>query len=209
MKGVLLKDLYIAKSNIFVMVVGVIALGLGISYLLEISALLVLAPVFFTMTVFVSITSDASSKWDKNVITMPVSRKQIIGEKYTFYMILAVLGIFAALIPCGILALFGSDITLGSLCLYGSIGMIVTLLTGSISLPCAYIFEPEKSQIVFMMSCLATTGIITAPVLLANMFISVKDNIFLVFHMLLLMAAIGFFVSYKIAVRVYLKRDIT
>ena len=45
MKGVLLKDLYIAKSNIFVTIVSLIVLGFGLSFLLETSALLILAPV--------------------------------------------------------------------------------------------------------------------------------------------------------------------
>jgi len=144
MKGILLKDMYIAKSNILVTVVSLVVLGFGLSFLLETSALLVLAPVASTTAVFISITSDAGSKWNKNVITMPVSRSQIIGGKYFFYLILAVLGIIAALIPCGILALFGMDITIQSLCLYGAIGMSATLLAGGISLPCAYLFDPEK-----------------------------------------------------------------
>ncbi len=209
MKGILLKDLYIAKSNIVVTVVSLIVLGFGLSFLLETSALLVLAPVAATTTVFISITSDASSKWNKNVITMPVSRSQIIGEKFIFYIILAVLGIIAALIPCGILSLFGADITLYSLCLYGSIGVSATLLAGCISLPCAYMFDPEKSQIVFMMSFMASTGIIVALVLLTNLFIPVKENILLAFNIVLVIAAICFFVSYKIAKDVYQKRDIS
>ena len=74
MKGVLLKDLYIAKSNILVTVVSLVVLGFGLSFLLETSALLVLAPVASTTAVFISITSDAASKWNKNVITMPVAQ---------------------------------------------------------------------------------------------------------------------------------------
>ena len=79
---------------------------------------------------FISITSDAASKWNKNVITMPVSRGQIIGEKFVFYILLAVLGLVTALIPCLILGAFGVDMTLDSLCLYGSIGISATLLAG-------------------------------------------------------------------------------
>ena len=91
MKGILLKDLYIAKSNILVTVVSLVVLGFGLSFLLEISALLVLALVASTTAVFISITSDAGSKWNKNVITMPISKSQIIGEKFIFYILLAVL----------------------------------------------------------------------------------------------------------------------
>ncbi len=185
-----------------------VVLGFGLSFLLETSALLVLAPVAATTAVFISITSDAASKWNKNVITMPVSRNQIIGEKFLFYILLAVLGMLTALIPCVVLACFGMDITLHSLCLYGSIGMSACLLAGGISLPCAYLFDPEKSQIVFMMSFMAGAGIITGLVLLINLVFPVKENILLAFHIVLIISVIWFFISYRIAVKVYQKRDI-
>lgn len=208
MKGVLVKDLYIARSNILVTIVSLVVLGFGLSFLLETSALLVLAPVAATTAAFISITSDAASKWNKNVITMPVSRNQIIGEKFLFYILLAVLGLVTALIPCVVLACLGMDITLRSLCLYGSIGISATLLAGGISLPCAYLFDPEKSQIVFMMSFMASTGIITGLVLLINLVLSVKENILLAFGIVLIISVIWFFISYRIAVKVYQKRDI-
>ena len=209
MKGVLVKDLYIARSNILVTIVSLVVLGFGLSFLLETSALLVLAPVAATTAVFISITSDAASKWNKNVITMPVSRNQIIGEKFLFYILLAVLGMLTALVPCAVLAYFSMDITLHSLLLYGSIGMSATLLAGGISLPCAYLFDPEKSQIVFMMSFMAGAGIITGLVLLINLLFPVKENILLAFHIVLIISVIWFFISYRIAVKVYQKRDIT
>ena len=139
---------------------------------------------------------------------MPVSRNQIIGEKFLFYILLAILGMLTALVPCAVIACFGMDITLHSLLLYGSIGMSATLLAGGISLPCAYLFDPEKSQIVFMMSFMASTGIITGLVLLINLVFPVKENILLAFHIVLIISVIWFFVSYRIAVKVYRKRDI-
>ncbi len=208
MKGVLVKDLYIARSNILVTIVSLVVLGFGLSFLLETSALLVLAPVAATTAAFISITSDAASKWNKNVITMPVSRSQIIGEKFLFYILLAVLGLLTALIPCVVLACFGTDITLHSLLLYGSIGISATLLAGGISLPCAYLFDPEKSQIVFMMSFMASTGIITGLVLLINLVFPVKENILPVFGIVLIISVIWFFISYRVAVKIYQKRDI-
>ena len=192
MKGVLVKDLYIARSNILVTIVSLVVLGFGLSFLLETSALLVLAPVATTTAAFISITSDAASKWNKNVITMPVSRNQIIGGKFLFYILLAILGMLTALVSCAVIACFGMDITLHSLLLYGSIGMSATLLAGGISLPCAYLFDPEKSQIVFMMSFMASTGIITGLVLLINLVFPVKENILLAFHIVLIIPLSGF-----------------
>ncbi len=209
MKGVLIKDFYIAKSNIVVTVVSLIVLGFGLSFLLEISALLILAPVASTTAVFISITSDAASKWNKNVITMPVSRSQIIGEKFVFYILLAVLGIIIVLVPCMVFAFLGMDITFYSLCLYGSIGISATLLAGGMSLPCAYLFDPEKSQIVFMMSFMASTGVIAGLILFINIWVPVKENILLAFNLVLIISVIWFFLSYKIAVKIYQKQDIT
>jgi len=209
MKGVLLKDLYIARSNILVTIVSLVVLGFGLSFLLETSALLVLAPVASTTAVFISITSDAASKWNKNVITMPVSRGQIIGEKFVFYILLAVMGLIIALFPCIVLGALGAGITLHSLCLYGAIGISTTLLAGGISLPCAYLFDPEKSQIVFMMSFMASTGIIVGIVLLTNLFIPVKGNILLAFSIVLAISVTWFLIAYRIAAKVYQKRDIT
>ena len=209
MKGVLLKDLYIAGSNVVVTVIMLAVLGFGLSFFMEPSAILILAPGITTIPAFISITSDANSKWNKNVITMPVSRSQIIGEKFILFIILSVLGIMAALIPCGVLAIFGAEMSLASLLLYGSIGVSAALFAGCFSLPCAYFFDPDKSQIVFLMSFLASTGIIVALVLLINLFIPVKGNILLPFNIVLIIAAIFFFISHKIAVMAYQEKDIT
>lgn len=208
MKGVLLKDLYIAKSNILVTIVSLIVLGFGLSFLLETSALLVLAPVVSTTAVFISITSDAGSKWNKNVITMPISRNQIISEKFIFYILLAIVGLITALIPCIVLMIAGTVITIHSLCLYAAIGMSATLLAGGISLPCAYLFDPEKSQIVFMMSFMVSTGIIVGLVLFINLFIPVKNNILLAFNIVFIISVVWFFVSYRIVATAYRNRDI-
>ncbi len=208
MKGVLLKDLYIAKSNILVTVVSFIVLGFGLSFLLETSALLTLAPAVSTTAVFISITGDASSKWNKNVITMPLSRNQIIGEKYAFYLILTLAGCLAALIPCGVFMLFSHAVPPQSLCLYGSIGISAALLAGGISLPCAYLLDPEKSQLVFMLSFLASTGIITALIFLINLLFPVTDHILLAFYIILALSLLWFFTAYKISARIYQKRDI-
>ena len=59
------------------------------------------------------------------------------------------------------------------------------------------------------MSFMASTGIITGLVLLINMIVPVKENILLAFHIVLIISVICFFISYRIAVKVYQKRDIT
>lgn len=209
MKGVLLKDLYIAKSGIVIALVCLFVLAFGFSFLLDVSSVLMLAPAISTIAIYNSITSDASSKWNKNVITMPVSRDQIIGTKYILYILLSAAGIIVVLAALGILSLLGAAVTVYALLFNTSIGVSAALLAGGISLPCVYFFDPEKSQIVFLVSFIASTGIITALVLLINLFMPVKDNTLLAFYIVLAISFAWFVVSYKIAAVVYRKRDIT
>ena len=209
MKGVLLKDLYIAKSGIVIALVCLFVLAFGFSFLLDVSSVLMLAPAISTIAVYNSITSDASSKWNKNVITMPVSRDQIIGTKYILYILLSAAGIIVVLAALGILSLLGAAVTVYALLFNTSIGVSVALLAGGISLPCVYFFDPEKSQIVFLVSFIASSWIITALVLLINLFMPVKDNTLLAFYIVLAISFAWFVVSYKIAAVVYRKRDIT
>ena len=209
MKGILLKDLYVAKSGIVVTLTSLFVLAFGFSFLLDASSILMLAPAISTLAVYMSITNDAGSKWNKNVITMPVSRDQIIGMKYILYILLSGIGIIVVLVSLGILSLLGVTITLYSLLFNSAIGISVALLAGGISLPCVYSFDPEKSQIVYMISFVASTGIITALVLLINLFVPVKDNTLLAFYIVLAISLVWFAVSYKIATAVYRKQDIT
>ena len=62
MKGVLLKDLYIAKSNIFVTIVSLIVLVCELSFLLETSEHLILSPVASTSAFFIIFKFVAGSK---------------------------------------------------------------------------------------------------------------------------------------------------
>lgn len=209
MKGILMKDLYIAKSNIFVAVLSLIAIGLGLSALLEPSAMLTLGPAVTTVTVFLSIVSDSSSKWSKNVIAMPVSRRQIVGEKFLFYVLLAALGLLASLLCCGALALFDVAVTSDALLLYGVIGGTASLFAGSFSLPYAFLFDPEKAEIFFIVSYLASTGIITALILFLNLFFPVKDHTILAFTLVFVLSALFYFGAYRAAARLYQTRDVT
>lgn len=209
MRGLLLKDFYIARNNVLVTAVCLIVIGFGLSFLMESSALLVLAPAVSTTAVFISITSDVSSKWNKNVITMPVSRHQIIGEKYLMYVILAFIGIVIALIPCFVLASVKHDVTLNSLLMYGAIGLAVSFLAGSISLLCAYLFDPEKSQVIFMLAFIGASGIIAIIVLFANLLFPVKKHMILTFGIALTISLVLLGFSYHLAAKIYEKKDIS
>ncbi len=208
MRGLLLKDFYIAKSNIIILGISLIVIGLGLSFLMESSSILVLSPAIFTTAVFISITADASSKWNKFAVTMPVSRQQIISGKYSMFIILTLVGIIIGLIPCVALSFIRHDVTWQSVALFGLLGMAISFFSGSFSLLLAYVFDPEYSQIVFMTSFVGASGIITGIVLLINIFFPVKTHMLIAFLIVFIVSMISLACSYKVAANVYTKKDI-
>lgn len=209
MNGLFIKDLYIARSSIFITLVTVVVLGFGIAFLLEPSALLIVAPACTTTAVFNSIISDETSKWTKSAIIMPVTRRQIIAEKFALYLMLTVLGIIAALIPCAALAAFGVGISENSLFQYGCIGISISLLVGCISIPCSYRVSPDKAQIVFMLSYIVSAGIIFGLSVMLNLCFPMKTNASLALSIVAAISAVFLFVSYLVTVRMFQRKELS
>lgn len=208
MKGLLLKDFYIAKSNMLLMTIGLMVIGFGLSFLMDSSAVLILAPAMFTTAVFISITADATSKWNKLAVTMPVTRKQIVFSKYIFYIALSIFGVLIGVIPSLAMSAIKQDLSPSLMVLYGVLGIGTAFLAGGLSIPCAYIFDPEKSQIVFMISFVSATGIMVGIFLLVNLFFPVKENLILAGFCALLFSIVLFYISFVFAAKTYGRKDI-
>ena len=99
MKGLVLKELYAAKTTLksaltsavlfTVMAIGMKSPGyLGAALMILISTCLIN-----------SIAYDESSKWDMMLITMPVTAKQAVGAKYVSFLLFDVIGfVYSAVI---------------------------------------------------------------------------------------------------------------
>lgn len=209
MRGLLQKDFYIAKANMLIMAIGLIVIGFGMSFLMEIGTILVIAPPIFTTAVFISISVDATSKWERLAITMPISREDIILSKFLSYIILSIFGIVVGVIPCIIIGWFqGSFISLSSLLLYGFLGLSASFIAGCFSLPLAFIFDAEKAQIVFMVSFIAASGIITGAILFINLFIPVKEHMTFSSFAVFVFSMLLFYISFAVSKRMYNTKDI-
>jgi ABC-type transport system involved in multi-copper enzyme maturation permease subunit len=88
---------------------------------------------------------EGKSGYDKYVLTLPVSRSNIVQSHYLFYFLVVIYGV---LLSCGIFYLY--DLISGTPIdgMLNSIffGTFAVLLTGAINFPLYYIFGPEKSD---------------------------------------------------------------
>ena len=82
MKGVLLKDLYIAGSNVVVTVIMLTVLGFGLSFLMEPSAILILAPGITTIPAFDCYLYYSWVIWGKGIIRYALFVWRNWNERY-------------------------------------------------------------------------------------------------------------------------------
>lgn len=208
MKGLLLKDFYITKDNLLVMMVSLLAIGTGMSFVVAPSIVIIIASTMFSIAGTSTINLDKTSKWDKLSVTMPVTKKEIILSKYVIYCILGLIGLVVGGIVAIILSVFKGEFEMNNFLIYVVLGIIVPLISGSVSIPGFFLLSEEKASIVMILSYTATGGILAGVFLLVDPFFSLKDNFVVFGTVLFLFALLLFAASFVITNKIYSKKDI-
>lgn len=164
MKGLLLKDFYITRSILAILAVVFIIIGASLSYLVNPWVLTVLATVMLGMNVTATINMDKSSGWLKTVITTPVNRKTFINSKYLMYLLLSVIGLVFG-VSFGLIACLILRQSTEMIGLFICISLTMALLSGSVILPCYFIFDESKSVLGTILSYPISAGIFVSLIL--------------------------------------------
>ncbi|MDE6953927.1 MAG: ABC-2 transporter permease [Erysipelotrichales bacterium] len=164
MKGLLLKDFYITRSILAILAIVFIVIGASLSYLVNPWVLTVLATVMLGMNVTATINMDKSSGWLKTVITTPVNRKTFINSKYLMYLLLSVIGLVFG-VSFGLIACLILGQSTEMIGLFICISLTMALLSGSVILPCYFIFDESKSVLGTILSYPISAGIFVSLIL--------------------------------------------
>jgi ABC-2 type transport system permease protein len=147
MKGLLLKDFYLIRKSLLIMFLTFVALGATLSALITSWALIPLGAIMFETMVTTTINTDRNSGWHKVSGVLPVSRKCVIQSKYMLYLILGAIGIILGVVACVVISNIYSEWNYNSFLLFFSLSFTMALISGSITLPCSFIFSEDKSMI--------------------------------------------------------------
>ncbi len=200
MKALLIKDFYLMIKTckmFFIMILAFFAMGIFIP---ERSAIYLYAVIFIGMLSHSLLAIEERDGSDKYYLICPVSKKQIVAEKYVFSAIMvtaiAVLELIKNTNMSAILFILSLAIALG-------------LIFPSISMPIMFRFGYAKGKILFM--CLGgLLGICGAFFVNANTFfantLGLVANGFLPLILIFVSVAI-FVLSYLISVKLYQKRE--
>ncbi|WP_340028592.1 ABC-2 transporter permease [Paenibacillus sp. FSL H7-0940] len=152
MKGLLLTSYYLVYRSSFlytglaILLSGIILTFADASMHRLVAMLNILLMVMSALDV---IKFEGKSGYDKYVLTLPVSRSNIVQSHYLFYFLAVIYGV---LLSYGIFYIYDliSDTRIDGT--FNSIffGVFVVLLTAAINFPLYYIFGPEKSDSITM-----------------------------------------------------------
>ncbi len=168
MKGLLLKDYYLIRSVLYIILVVFAVVGIGMSFLTSTWVLTVLATVMLGMISVTTINMDKNSGWRKVSVVLPVSRKAILDSKYILYLLLSGAGLFLGVILSVVVSILKGQLDYQSMLVFVSISIAMALFSGSMTIPFAFLFSEEKSMLALIMAYPLSTVVFVGAALLAD-----------------------------------------
>lgn len=194
MKGLLLKDFYTTKANIFVALLSCLVMAIGLSFVISPSVIIILVTIPLSMTVSGTIISDKKNKWTQYAVTLPVSKKQIISSKYIAYLFWMIIGLMVGILIC-LVTLKITDATDSNMNIFIGFSIIISLLSGSIIMPCNFILPEEQSIIGTILAYSLTSGILALSIFGLNQIFDVRNNM----NVTLIICSVSSFIIYIIS----------
>jgi len=145
MKGLLLKDYFVIKSSMIILLIGFVVFGFGVSFYAPPYVLMLIGSIILGQFVTSTIYSDRKCGWLKSSITFPTSKKAHVSSKYIMYALLCLLGIVVGLILSITITSIRNEIDTYSLLLFTCMTITMVFMAGSILIPCYYFIKEELS----------------------------------------------------------------
>lgn len=200
MKGLLLKDYYIIKSSLFILVVVFAIIGASLSYLSTPWVLTVLATVLLGMIVTTTITLDKTSGWIKTVLTTKISRGTYTDSKYISYLGLSLMGLVFGII-FGYIASSVTDQNSDGAMVFVCVSVAIALLAGGIILPFYFLTDETKSILGSIIAYPVSAGVFIGLFFLLGNHLST-------YVIILVVSLVAFIVSWVLTKKVLLVRDL-
>ena len=212
MKGLLLKDLFnlrrIMKQYFFVA-----ALMFVWSVFLKNQMLFSMIMIMYSMMMLLTTMSfDESSQFNKYALTMPVTRRELAGEKYILMLLLMLAGIAVGFVGGGILSLFSK----GGVSWLSAENMVsiaavsgVYVLGFSVLLPMIFKYGVEKSRLLLAIIYLLVFGVLygTASFIRQKGLVISENQIVVLAVLCIVFCFAVFVVSWFVSVRIMEKKE--
>ena len=198
MKGLLLKDFYTTKANILVALLSCLVMAIGLSFVISPSVVIILVAIPLSMTVSGTIISDKKNKWTQYSVTLPVSKKQIISSKYIAYLFWVIVGLIVGTLIC-LAVLKITNTTDNYMNIFIGFSIIISLLSGSIIMPCNFVLPEEQSIIGTILAYSLTSGILALSIFGLNQIFNVRENMNMTLIICSIISAVIYIISWIVS----------
>lgn len=222
MKGLMIKDLFNLSSYKTTLFIILIFCSIGMIGTDAIN----FAPIFITVMIGMIVLStfnyDEASHAEKYILSLPLTRKEIVMSKYLLAVIAnilgSIIGILLTIIIAGIMNIIRPEnlVQINYESLFATVigGIFGVALIQAIQIPCVYRFGAEKGRIqmfvlMFLLILLVLgVGFLTTKIgikININALESFLNHIGLIFFVLI--SAFLYFISYKISYKIIKNKD--
>ena len=162
--------------------------------------------VLSAMVVLSSMSYDEQAKWDKSALTMPLSRRLLVGAKYLLSLLAIGVGALLSLAVVVISALLGKAPMMEGLATVGACACVALLML-AVLLPCLYKFGIEKARMMMIVIFLLPTLAILA---LSKLNVPMPGEEFWAGLLIAIpfVAALGYLLSYLVSVSIFSKKEL-
>ena len=203
MKGLLLKDFYLVRATLAIILVTYAVIGIGMSIMSDPWITVVIGAVMFGIMSASTINMDKQYGWNKFEVTLPVSKARIVDSKYLLYLLFSVLGFVVGVALSLIICAVKPDLMPADemIRLYLSIAAAMALFAGGVQIPGNFLLSDEKAMITLIVAYPLLTGIFVAVARLT-------EDMILTCNIVLALAVVVFAASWLISRKLIAARDI-
>lgn len=207
MKGLLLKDFYIIRDSAPIMVLTMVIIGVALAVLSSPWLLVAVVAASLSTAAVTTISNDKITHWDQFSATLPVSRKQIISSKYCMYLLLGLVGMLLGAIISITMSVMNHDFEISALILHVCLGIILSLLPGSINIPLSYLLDAEKGIVGLMLSYVLTAGALAGVSILLSRLMNMEESMLLLYGIVAAFSIVAYLISWRIVPNIMSRKD--
>ena len=198
MKGLITKDLYFLGNSLKMLIVAMVVIGIGTSFLINTEMFIIIFPIALGSVILITIPKEKNTKWDKFIALTPLPKDTLLNTKYLLYLAMVFIGIVIGIVITFISYYIKGGFDLSELLASIGLSISVSLLSGGISIPINFLWNEERAIIGQISSYTFVALFLVALLYGINVFVSVKDNIGIIMIILGIVSMVIFIISWII-----------
>ncbi len=215
MKSLILKDLYNIGHNAKSMLLILLVFAVGLIMSSGVESYIISAGVLCSMMIVTTFTFDDNCKWSKYALIMPVCKKDIVKAKFIVLVIFCTVGVCVGTIfgvSGGLVMrkLVMSMESIVTMLFMAFVGLIVSVIFGSMSIPLVYKFGAEKGRMLLLVSFVVPLAICFIVYEILMLFgVEITDQlVFAILCVSPLIALIWVYIMYRISCSIFSKQEV-